>query len=460
MDTYSIAVEDLSDVAADIAAKAGPHGWQHLTGSPRLHEMAELGDDEVATEPTCASEGSAEVSPDIVTQAETEDHLSEADMMEDSSSDDEHVGTVSCSSFERRLECFPCAGGDHSWMAHDEAAFEVRSAKYFKDRKKQPAGRSLLELINVDFFVVGADGPITSAVEHPDLCPAACRQRGDDRFLFVLNWIFPPYQCVIVGALNPESEWLANDTPQSRVWRRFLDMPDNERKDALKILFTVVEGSWLVRSAAPRKPLLVGRSLKTESHYAPGHHLEIAIDVSTGKTEQVMTNMMMRSMKGFQPAMAVVIEGRQEDELPEAPLFCTTLRNLDTQRLHAPRSAASRRKRRAATVPSAPPPVSVVPVSTINTAPVAATAMVAEAIQEAAAPRDTEELRPTFKVEMDLPEAEVPYCSVPGTPELATPRNTMPQEWQAGEAELFASPEVLDQDDLPSQAFLSPEPLE
>jgi len=447
---FSIGVEDISRFTVDIASKAGPLGWQRRDDPAQLQDEESIAvDDEVATQPPSASDDcSAEGIAEVALNAETEDNTSAGvleEEEEDSSSDEDEVfASGGCSSFERRLEYFPRGTGDHAWKSHNEAAFEVRAAKYFKDRKKQPAGPSLLELINIDFFAVGADGPITNAVAHPDLCPAALRRKGDNRFLFVLNWIFPPHQCVIVGALDPDAEWLVDDTPHARVWRRFLDMSDDERKDVLKILFNVVEGSWIVRSAAPKKPLIVGKSLTTSSHFEPGRHLEIIIDISTSKQVQVATNMMMRNMKGFQLAMAVVIEARGEDELPEAPLLCPTLRNLNTERLQAPRSMASRRNRRASTAPLAAVPITIAAAveysTSVSTAPIAAAAEggassePGEALDETVVATSTE--RPRAKTagaqletqapeteeeeELDLAEAEVPYCSVPGTPVRAT----------------------------------------
>jgi len=194
----------------------------------------------------------------------------------------------------------------------------------------------MLDLLSVDFFLIGKEGPIFEAASHPDLCPASVRRQGDNRFLFILNWVFPPHQCVMVGALDPQAPWLTADTPQARAWKHFLEMSPEQQRDAFKIIFSVDEGPWLVRRSVPKKPAIIGRQVKMECRHDPGRHLEVMVDVSSGSTEQVLTGMVMRAMKSLQPVLAVLIEARQEDELPEGVLLCPTLRNLDTSRLQTP----------------------------------------------------------------------------------------------------------------------------
>lgn len=194
----------------------------------------------------------------------------------------------------------------------------------------------MLELLNIDLLRIGPAGPISRAALHQDLYPALARRQGDKRFLFVQNWILPPYQAVIVGALDPNAAWLTADTPQARVWSRFLAMSADEQKAAFKIMLSVEEGPWLVRRAVPKKPIVVGRQLKMSTHHAVGDHFEVVADVTSGKTEQVARGIVLRALRNVHLAMAAMIEGVHQDELPEALLCCAGLNKVNVARLCCP----------------------------------------------------------------------------------------------------------------------------
>eukprot|EP00927_Polykrikos_kofoidii_P006598 TRINITY_DN12670_c0_g1_i2.p1 TRINITY_DN12670_c0_g1~~TRINITY_DN12670_c0_g1_i2.p1 ORF type:complete len:649 (-),score=112.04 TRINITY_DN12670_c0_g1_i2:268-2214(-) len=244
-------------------------------------------------------------------------------------------------SFEQRSQAFPRGVGPHTWMPFDESFFDLRSASYLQDRKKEAAGRPLFELVHIDFLRVGADGVMSQATAHGDLGPAGLRQRGDNRFLFVQNWIFPPFQCVIIGAvdrsvLNSSGD---DETPQIRAWKRFLELPTEEMKYAFKVIMSVEEGPWIVRRAVPKKPVLVGKQIKMKSFHSPGEYLELSFDVASGRAEQMAVSLVMRAMSSIQLAMLVLVEGRREDELPEAPLLCASLRGCDVTRFPCAQTA-------------------------------------------------------------------------------------------------------------------------
>merc|ERR1712190_720474 len=162
------------------------------------------------------------------------------------------------------------------------------------------------------------------------------RSKGDKRFLFIQNWIFPPYQAIIVGVLDPDAPWLLADSPQARSWQRFLAASEDERRSLFKVIMSVEEGPWLVKRAVPKKPVLVGKPLKMQTYHQEGDHLEVVVDVSSGKTEQVATGLVMRALKGLKISMATVIEATREDELPEALLQCVGMQNVNTSLLLSP----------------------------------------------------------------------------------------------------------------------------
>jgi len=248
------------------------------------------------------------------------------------------TGTSSGSgaSFQQRSNALPRGDGDHKWSKFDESGFNLRSANYLKDRKKQPAGQQMLEVVSVDMFLIGESGPMLQSTAHPDSGFAAARQSGDSRFLVAINFIFPPYQAVMLAAVDPNAEWLAHGpdgTPQARTWNRFLAMSTEEMRSSFKLIMSVEEGPWIVRRAVPKKPVLPGHQLKLQAHHDPGNYLELVLDVSGGKTEQMATGMVMKSLKSMRLGQMLLIESKHEDELPETPLLCLGMQRVDTSAL-------------------------------------------------------------------------------------------------------------------------------
>jgi hypothetical protein len=245
------------------------------------------------------------------------------------------------SGFWARAEAFPRGSLiDHTWTDFDASNFEVRSNTYLSNRAKGPSSPAMLELLNVDFMLVGEDGPVWRVADHPDFFPKHQRQSGDNRFLFVQNWIFPPFQCIITGCVDPNAPWLArgkDSTPQARLWRKFLEADEEARSDRFKVIVSVEQGPWLARRACPKKPVLLGQKVKTKSYHQPGDCLEIVLDVGSGRALQSGLSIICGALKRLQLGLAVLVEGREEEELPESVLLSASMLHLDPSRLSCPK---------------------------------------------------------------------------------------------------------------------------
>jgi hypothetical protein len=239
--------------------------------------------------------------------------------------------------FADRQASFPIGEGNHTWRGFEENTFDVRSESYLKDRRKAPSGPALFEAVNMEIVLVGSAGPAWRVATHRDFFPQFQRRRGDKRFFVVHNWVFPPYQAVFIGALDPAALWHQDqNSPQARLWRRFLEMSREERQDIFKVIISINEGPWLVKRAAPKRPVIIGRKVLMNTFYEPGDHVEFVMDINTSRAEQMAVSIVMKALKGLQVSLSTLLEARHQDELPETLLFCGAVKYMDLSKSGAP----------------------------------------------------------------------------------------------------------------------------
>eukprot|EP00439_Symbiodinium_sp_Y106_P039077 s385_g4.t1 len=233
---------------------------------------------------------------------------------------------------------FPQGDGEHSWNVIDASTYRLRSEKYFVDGSKEPSCPAMLQLLDVDVSQIGPRGPVVESARHPDFSCQAIRRGGDGRFLFILNFILPPYQAIMTAAVDPSAAWLSDPaSPQARVWHRFLAASHEDQKKKLKVIFSVETGPWVVKKVALKKPTLIGMKISMESHYQPEDYLEITLDVTNGGRgggyEEMVTRMVLRHVKSLECGLCCLIEATQEDELPECALFAFLASHPDFERM-------------------------------------------------------------------------------------------------------------------------------
>lgn len=255
------------------------------------------------------------------------------------SCDSAPASSTQVANLARRTEAFRRGCDQHMWTSLAASQIEVRSPEYFMNRRKQRSGQALFELVHADFQLVGPGGPVWRATDHHDFFPAHHWSKGDNRFLLVMNWVFPPFQAVLTGALDPEAAWLAEGTPQRRLWDKFLAMDETERKDVFKLICWVEEGPWLAKRALPKRPVLIGKKLPMRSFHEPGRYLEIVFDVASGRTEQVAVGIVCGALRRLQIAFSALIEAREDAELPENVMLSASMTNADPAKLFSPEAA-------------------------------------------------------------------------------------------------------------------------
>ena len=104
------------------------------------------------------------------------------------------------------------------------------------------------------------------------------------------------------------------------------------RAAAFKVIPRVDVGSWVVKSAVGQNtPVLLGKKVAT-SYFRGPRYLEVAVDVGSSRTAARVVGLVQGALRGLEISIAVVLEGRAGDELPEALLGTVRLSRVDLSR--------------------------------------------------------------------------------------------------------------------------------
>lgn len=237
---------------------------------------------------------------------------------------EEHGEANSFLDFSRRT----FEGQEHCWDVPDATQAVVRGERYLVDSRKVPSKSSMLELVEVD-LLKSYDEMVHYAANPKGKVPKL-REAGDSRFFVVLNFRLVPIQLCAIWAVPKDADW--HTQPEGVLFKRFCDMSDAERNQRLKVLPKVVEGPWLVKKGVPDRPGVVGRKLAIE-YFKGTDHLEVSLNCISSPAGRRLVQLLTGAARHFSMELFVILEGQQQDELPERILGGLSLYRGDLGKL-------------------------------------------------------------------------------------------------------------------------------
>jgi len=214
---------------------------------------------------------------------------------------------------------------DKFWASPGDLGLKVRGANYLSDKKKELAVGTEMELLSVDLVEVA---PTYHIAQH---LPSVLNSRAP--FMFVMQVMVPGRPTLSLTAVwalpfDPLNDF-ADDTPFVRNLRTFLEGDDAERSTIFKLIPRIEKGSWVVRQAVGQNtPVLLGRKLTTK-YFVTDNYVEVDIDVGSSSTASATVGLVQGAVKGLVIDMAIVLQGNNEDALPESLLGTMRLNHLD-----------------------------------------------------------------------------------------------------------------------------------
>lgn len=127
---------------------------------------------------------------------------------------------------------------------------------------------------------------------------------------------------------------MENFTPGDRAVCRFLMGDDAYKNAKLKIIPVVIAGPWVVKQVVGGKPAIIGKQLPITYIYQPPtdkncEYLEADLDIVASAAARRILSVVRSYTQDLTLDLGFVIEGTEEDELPEQMLCACRLHGMD-----------------------------------------------------------------------------------------------------------------------------------
>ncbi|KAL5150247.1 Protein ENHANCED DISEASE RESISTANCE 2-like [Glycine soja] len=181
-------------------------------------------------------------------------------------------------------------------------------------------GDPLLKLIAVDWFTVDKSADRISL--HPK-CLVQSEAGKKLPFILVINLQVPAkpnYSLVL---------YYAADRPinKNSLLAKFVDGSDAFRDSRFKLIPSIVEGYWMVKRAVGTKACLLGKAV-TCKYFRQDNFLEIDVDIGSSSVARSVIGFVLGYVTSLVVDLAILIEAKEEAELPEYILGTVRLNRL------------------------------------------------------------------------------------------------------------------------------------
>ncbi|XP_031479449.1 protein ENHANCED DISEASE RESISTANCE 2 [Nymphaea colorata] len=209
------------------------------------------------------------------------------------------------------------------WMETNGNGFMIRGKTYLSDFSKISGGDPLLKLFAVDWLK--DENRIDEIALHPN-CVVQSEAVRRLPFVLVLNLQVPAkpnYSLVLYyGSERP--------IRQGSLLSKFVDGTDAFRNSRFKLIPSIVEGYWMVKRAVGTKACLLGRAV-TCKYLRRQNFLEIDVDIGSSSVARGIISLVLGYVTSLVIDLAVLIEAKEENELPEHILGTVRLNKIKVE---------------------------------------------------------------------------------------------------------------------------------
>jgi hypothetical protein len=225
-----------------------------------------------------------------------------------------------------------------AWSEPPAANYKVRGPDYLTNNVKVPSETSAFKLLTVDLVKVDAPN-MKGLCAHPgERIQKALRREQETGekelpdFIFAVNLCVPGtsyYHMVAYYGVDDINVIKNKDTAFGRVAEPFFFGESDEFRDkTFKLIPHIVEGNYVVRKAVGTKPTLLGLRLK-QKYIRTDRYCEVIVDIGSNSVANRIVKLALGVAKNLVVDMMFVLEGKQEDTLPERIAGGLRMTNID-----------------------------------------------------------------------------------------------------------------------------------
>ncbi|XP_027338393.1 protein ENHANCED DISEASE RESISTANCE 2-like [Abrus precatorius] len=206
------------------------------------------------------------------------------------------------------------------WTSPSGEGFMIRGKNYLKDNSKVVGGDPLLKLIAVDWLKVNK--PVDKIALHQrNLVQSEAGKKLPFVLVFNLQVPAKPNYSLVL--------YYASDRPINKdsLLAKFLDGNDTFRDSRFKLIPSIVEGYWMVKRAVGTKACLLGKAV-TCKYYRQDNFMEIDVDIGSSSVARSVIGLVLGYVTSLVVDLAILIEAKEEAELPEYILGTVRLNRL------------------------------------------------------------------------------------------------------------------------------------
>ena len=227
---------------------------------------------------------------------------------------------------------------DNGASKPEESIFSVRGAKYLSDGVKVPVEDAThLELIATD-LLINEEAPCSHISEDPRSFVA--RHPNYAPWLFVVHIITPGPPWLSLGLYFVPSggrtltQLLAEETPGTRLLRKCLQ-GDLEEWRRFKLITHLIEAPMALWATLGSVPIVAGKHCHRSMHRTALYH-EIIMDMGSSTIGRAFYSVFQSQTEWCIIDCAVLLEGLDEDELPEELLAVVHVHRIHAELAQGP----------------------------------------------------------------------------------------------------------------------------
>jgi len=205
--------------------------------------------------------------------------------------------------------------------------FKLRGRNYLKDNQKYSSASAAYELVCCKVFKTRHK--MNNAAKEIESLRSFLADHTDNDY-FIINWLVPGHYTVV--QLYVRKLPVGEDKAFDKVLKKYREGDAKYRSSRFKLVPEVQEAPMAIKGLINTllgglRPVLIGNKL-TCTHYTGKNYIEIDIDTGSSRIVSFAASSMVQAFSGITAFTGFLIEGREEDELPERMLAIHSLTKI------------------------------------------------------------------------------------------------------------------------------------